>query len=191
MSRQRAGSSTDRAHARQTDAACLAVPDKIPDRNPPLSSVYEPPLARINVTTECRRCLLATNSAGRHSQAAALDRSGPIPETHWPAKQCRCCLVAVSNVCGNPKERYFTIAWGGSNFDYRRGSNLRYYYQHDGYQISLRKRKRIEEVFGWVKSSGCLQQVKVRGIPYVHGLFRFALSAYNLLRIRNLSIVPT
>jgi hypothetical protein len=44
---QRAGSSTDRAHARQSDAACLAVPDKIPDRNPPCqaSMIRRPPVS--------------------------------------------------------------------------------------------------------------------------------------------------
>ncbi len=30
--------------------------------------------------------------------------------------------------------------------------------RHDGYQVSQRKRKRIEEVFGWVKTVGALRE---------------------------------
>jgi transposase len=60
-----------------------------------------------------------------------------------------------------------------------------------GYQISQRKRKRIEEVFGWLKSAGCIRQVRLRSVPYVSGLFDFAMSAYNILRMRNLSVAPT
>lgn len=54
------------------------------------------------------------------------------------------------------------------------------------YAISIRCRKRIEQVFGWVKLAGCLRQVKIRGKAAVDALFLLALSAYNLVRMNNL-----
>jgi transposase len=58
--------------------------------------------------------------------------------------------------------------------------------RHEGYRISQRKRKRIEEVFGWGKVVGTIRKVKVRGLARVSGLFTFAAAAYNLVRIRNI-----
>ena len=39
--------------------------------------------------------------------------------------------------------------------------------RHDGYQVSHRKRKRIEEVFGWVKTVGMLRKTRHRGLETV------------------------
>jgi transposase len=58
--------------------------------------------------------------------------------------------------------------------------------RHAGYEISQRMRKRVEEIFGWLKTIGTLSKVKLRGHPKVESLFTFALAAYNLVRIRNL-----
>lgn len=56
----------------------------------------------------------------------------------------------------------------------------------EGYAISQRIRKRIEEVFGWVKKPGGLRQAKVRGRPKVEAAFTFTIIAYNLIRIPKL-----
>lgn len=58
--------------------------------------------------------------------------------------------------------------------------------RHQGYAVSLRKRKLIEQVFGWVKSAACVRQLKVRGMEKVEGAFTMVLSAYNLVRMSNL-----
>jgi hypothetical protein len=58
--------------------------------------------------------------------------------------------------------------------------------RHPGSTISQQKRKRVEEVFGWVKTVGLLRKVKLRGVPRVGWLFTFAVAAYNLVRMRNL-----
>lgn len=58
--------------------------------------------------------------------------------------------------------------------------------RHAGYQVSQRKRKRIEEVFGWMKSIGLLRKLRHRGLERVSWMFTFAATAYNLVRIRNL-----
>lgn len=62
---------------------------------------------------------------------------------------------------------------------------------HAGYQISQRKRKRIEEVFGWMKTIGLMRQTRHRGKERVGWMFTFAAAAYNLVRIRNLTMVTT
>jgi len=55
--------------------------------------------------------------------------------------------------------------------------------RHAGYDISQRCRKRIEEVFGWIKSSAGLAKVKLRGRDRVDAAFTLALAAYNLIRL--------
>ena len=61
--------------------------------------------------------------------------------------------------------------------------------RHAGYGISQRRRKRIEEIFGWLKTVGLLRKLRHRGIAKVRWIFKFAVAAYNLVRIRNLMTV--
>jgi len=58
--------------------------------------------------------------------------------------------------------------------------------RHAGYQVSQKKRKRIEEVFGWMKSIGLLRKLRHRGLERVGWMFTFTAAVYNLVRIRNL-----
>ena len=60
--------------------------------------------------------------------------------------------------------------------------------RHEGYGLSQRKRKRIEEVFGWIKTVACLRKLRYRGVRKVKWIFTFAVAAYNLVRMRNLGI---
>ena len=62
--------------------------------------------------------------------------------------------------------------------------------RHAGYCASQRVRKRIEEVFGWIKSSAGLSKVKLRGRAKVDGAFTLALAAYNLVRLPKLLGAP-
>jgi transposase len=58
--------------------------------------------------------------------------------------------------------------------------------RHEGYRVSQRKRKRIEEVFGWMKTVGTLRKTRHRGLQTVRWVFTFTAAAYNLVRMRNL-----
>lgn len=60
--------------------------------------------------------------------------------------------------------------------------------RHEGYRISQRKRKRIEEVFGWVKTVALLRKTRHRGRERVKWIFVFAAAAYNLVRMRKLAV---
>jgi transposase len=62
--------------------------------------------------------------------------------------------------------------------------------RHAGYAVSQRCRKRIEEVFGWIKSSAGLAKVKLRGCARVDAAFTLALAAYNLIRLPKLLGAP-
>ena len=62
--------------------------------------------------------------------------------------------------------------------------------RHPGYAVSQRKRKRIEECFGWLKTIALLRKVRHRGVCKVHWIFTLACAAYNLVRMRNLAAVP-
>jgi len=59
--------------------------------------------------------------------------------------------------------------------------------RHPGYAISQQKRKRVEEIFGWLKTVGGLRKTRHRGVARVGWMFTFALAAYNLVRMRNLA----
>jgi hypothetical protein len=86
-------------------------------------------------------------------------------------------MNATPHVAQNQKRN------GGSAID---GRTTR----HEGYRISQQKRKRIEEVFGWLKTVGMLRKTRHRGVLKVGWVFVFAAAAYNLVRMRNLLASP-
>ena len=90
--------------------------------------------------------------------------------------ECRHMQV-TPHVAQNVKRR------GGSAVDARTT-------RHAGYRVSQRKRKRIEECFGWLKTIALLRKVRHRGLGKVDWVFTFACAAYNLVRLRNLSVQP-
>jgi transposase len=59
--------------------------------------------------------------------------------------------------------------------------------RHPGYAISQRKRKCVEEVFGWLKTVALLRKARHRGVARVGWMFTFAAAVYNLVRIRTLA----
>jgi IS5 family transposase len=59
--------------------------------------------------------------------------------------------------------------------------------RHEGYRISQQKRKRVEEIFGWMKTTGGLRKLRHRGLELVGWMFTLTAAVYNLVRIRNLS----
>jgi hypothetical protein len=83
------------------------------------------------------------------------------------------------NMCVTPHVAQNLARRGGSAIDGRTT-------QHAGYGISQKKRKRIEECFGWLKTIALLRKVRHRGTLTVDWMFTFACAAYNLVRMRNL-----
>jgi transposase len=62
--------------------------------------------------------------------------------------------------------------------------------RHPGYGISQRKRKLVEQAFGWMKTVGMLRKLRHRGGPLVNWIFTFAAATYNLVRLRRLIAQP-
>ncbi len=58
--------------------------------------------------------------------------------------------------------------------------------RHAGYHSSQRKRKRVAQVFGWMKTVGGVRTLRHRGVALVDWQLTFAAAAYNLVRLRNL-----
>lgn len=82
-------------------------------------------------------------------------------------------IGVTPHVAQNVKRR------GGSAID---GRTTR----HEGYQASMKVRKRIEEGFGWGKTIGLIRQVKVRGLDRVNAVFNMTFIGWNLTRMVNL-----
>ena len=59
--------------------------------------------------------------------------------------------------------------------------------RHEGYAVSQKKRKRVEEIFGWMKTVGLMRKTRHIGLELVGDCFLLAAAAYNLVRIRNLT----
>lgn len=58
--------------------------------------------------------------------------------------------------------------------------------RHPGYAVSQRKRKLVEQAFGWMKTVGGLRKLRHRGGRLVTWIFTFAAAAYNIVRMRRL-----
>ena len=58
--------------------------------------------------------------------------------------------------------------------------------RHPGYAWSQRVRKRVEEVFGWMKTIGLMRKTRYRGVARVGWSFVFTAAVYNLVRMRTL-----
>jgi transposase len=72
---------------------------------------------------------------------------------------------------------------GGSALDRRTA-------RHAGYAVSQRVRKRVEEIFGWMKTVGGLRKTRYRGLDRTQLHAYLVAAAYNLLRISRLSPFP-
>ena len=75
------------------------------------------------------------------------------------------------------------IARKRTNYSAIDGRTLR----HDGYRISQVVRKRVEEIFGWLKTVGLMRKTRHRGLGRVGWMFRFTVGIYNLVRMRNIA----
>jgi transposase len=62
--------------------------------------------------------------------------------------------------------------------------------RHAGYATSQRKRKLVEQAFGWMKTVGLLRKLHHRGGLLVDWIFTFHAAAYNLVRLRRLLAQP-
>jgi transposase len=91
------------------------------------------------------------------------------------------CVQDLRRMNITPHAAQNTKRRGGSALDERTT-------RHPGYAISQRKRKLVEEAFGWLKTVGLLRKIKYKGRELGEWMFTFANAVYNLIRIRNIII---
>lgn len=132
--------------------------------------VVDTELLQCNGTAERDAAMLMTERLGGDERVTLAADKG-YDTKDFVAEMRR--MKVTPHVSQNDRRR------GGSAID---GRTTR----HPGYQISQRKRKRIEEVFGWLKTVGALRKTRHRGLFKVGWIFTFAAAAYNLVRMRNL-----
>lgn len=89
------------------------------------------------------------------------------------------CVAGLRDLKVTPHVAQNTERPGGSAIDARTA-------RHTGYAASQRKRKRVEEIFGWFKTVAQMRKTRHRGLERVGWMFTWAAAAYNLMRIRNL-----
>ena len=145
-----------------------------------------------HVLTENRHGLVVntrlTQATGTAEREAALEMVQEIPgrrrvtlgadknyDTAGFVEQLRCWEV-TPHVAQNNRRRRSAIDGRTSGWE--------------GYAISQKKRKRVEEVFGWMKTIGLMGKVRHRGLAKVGWMFTLVATAYNLIRIRNLTWAP-
>ena len=116
---------------------------------------------------------MALDLPGNHQKTLGGDKNY---DTKEHVEELRIAGV-TPHVAQNLKRR------GGSAIDDRTA-------RHPGYEVSQKKRKLVEEIFGWLKTVGQIRKPHFRGQRKIDFLFTLALSAYNLVRIRNLSELP-
>jgi transposase len=144
-----------------------------------------------HVLTENRHGLIidtaVTAASGTAERDAAITMLGELPLTTRrvtvaadKAYDVRAWVAAVRRMGITPHVAQNEFGYGGSAIDARTT-------RHVGYRLSHRKRKLIEQAFGWLKTVALLRKLRHRGGRLVDWLFSFGAAAYNLVRWRNLA----
>ena len=108
---------------------------------------------------------------GRHRKTVGADRGYDTADFVAGVRDLR---ITPHVACNNSGNR-------GSRID---GRTTR----HEGYGVSQRKRKQIEEHFGWGMTVGSLRQTLYRGLARVDQHVRLTMLASNLVRMRSLAL---
>jgi transposase len=143
-----------------------------------------------HLLTENRHGLIidtaVTAASGTAERDAAVALLGELPLTTRrvtvaadKAYDVRAWVAAVRRMGITPHVAQNEFGYGGSAIDARTT-------RHEGYRLSHRKRKLIEQAFGWLKTVALFRKLRHRGGRLVDWQFSFGAAAYNLVRWRNL-----
>jgi len=147
-----------------------------------------------HLLTENRHGLIidtaVTAASGTAERDAAIAMLGELPLATRrltvaadKAYDTRAWVAAVRQMRITPHVAQNEFGYGGSAIDRRTT-------RHAGYRLSHRKRKLIEQAFGWLKTVALLRKLRHRGGRLVDWIFTFGAAAYNLVRWRNLLARP-
>ena len=147
-----------------------------------------------HLLTENRHGLIVdtavTAASGTAERDAAIVMLGELPLTRRRVTvgadklyDTREWVAAVRRMGITPHVAASVDRRGGSAIDRRT-------VRHAGYALSQRKRKLIEQAFGWMKTVGLFRKLRHRGGRLVDWIFTFGAAAYNLVRWRTLAARP-
>jgi transposase len=128
---------------------------------------------------------MVTPADGFGERDAALVMVAAVPGRHRitvagdKAFDTRAEVAALRHMGATPHLALNAERPGGSALDRRTT-------RHPGYAISQRKRKLVEQAFGWMKTVGGLRKLRHRGGRLVTWIFTFTAAAYNIVRMRRL-----
>jgi transposase len=124
----------------------------------------------------------ATGTAEREAAVAMIAAQAPEGDVTLGADKAydtQDCVADLRAEKVTPHVAQNTARRGGSAIDGRTTRHL-------GYAISQRLRKRVEEIFGWMKTVALVRKTRFRGRARVGWMFTWAAAIYNLVRMRNL-----
>jgi transposase len=129
---------------------------------------------------------LVTPATGRAEREAAVAMVGDLPGQHRitvagdKGYDTRDFVATLREMRVTPHiAQYAETVRRGSAIDARTT-------RHPGYAVSQRKRKLVEQGFGWMKTVGGLRKLRHRGGRLVEWIFTFTAAAYNIVRLRRL-----
>ena len=129
---------------------------------------------------------IVTKASGTGEREAALKmlkrrrrKSGQVTVGGDKNYDTRGFVEAARELQVTPHVSQNTNRRGGSAIDGRTT-------HHVGYDISQKVRKRVEEIFGWMKTVATMRKTRHRGRDRVDWMFVFTAAAYNLIRMRNI-----
>ncbi|MGH9434112.1 MAG: IS5 family transposase [Terriglobia bacterium] len=129
----------------------------------------------------------ATGTAEREAALALIDRHGRDRRITLGADKAYDVTAFVGDLRGREVTPHIAINGAVSKLGVVRKTAVdARTTRHPGYRASQICRKRIEEVFGWIKAQAGLAKFKVRGCAKAKAVFTFAVAAYNLIRISRL-----
>ena len=127
-----------------------------------------------------------TTASGIAERDAAIAMLGELPLTRRritvaadKAYDVRAWVTAVRRMNITPHVAQNEFAYAGGAIDARTT-------RHAGYRLSHRKRKLVEQAFGWLKTVALFRKLRHRGGRLIDWQFSFGAAAYNLVRWRTL-----
>ena len=126
-----------------------------------------------------------TQATGTAEREAALSMASDIPGTHRVtigADKGYDCKEFVDNLRSLTVTPHVAQKTKGSAIDARTT-------RHEGSAVSQKKRKRVEEIFGWMKTVAWLRKARYKGEEKIDWLFTLSAAAYNMVRMRNLGVL--
>ena len=129
----------------------------------------------------------ASGTAEREAALAMLERRGTRRRVTLGADKAYDVAAFVDALRDRRVTPHIAVDGRVSKFGKRRSTRIdRRTTRHPDYAARQKLRKRIEEGFGWIKTTGGMAKTRHRGLDGVGWMFTLTAAAYNLVRLPKL-----